>query len=393
MATEIFAGLRVEKSEENPYGWIDVDLKNIDLERPTVFCISGDATCSKRDANAMAKYANKLLGRIGAENASDVQIVSVYFKNANRKELTNSRTCLREKDKSKFTAEEQNPQYVQTLYMECFRRGLIDKRGQKRSVEDAQKTFRNITFLDFCHGDFVVCKLDEYMREDMKSRLGYQMADIDGVCKQLCAISIVPQDKPKKYGFSKIGFASMDDYHYASEDAGLLTDEYELDCNETSVLGIVERQRECRAGRSRLMYIDNLLDYNSIEDKHNVWLGRTEKLHQMDVYTDMNYQNEFGVKSKDAENFSLMIARALQNAVSNSCENKKSAKLVELDVRDIFKNRKAAYKQGTQDLNAAYLNPNVENIAWEAQERGAKIDESLYPQTMSQQSIQVSRGV
>ena len=99
------------------------------------------------------------------------------------------------------------------------------------------------------------------------------------------------------------------------------------------------------------------------------------------------------VTKKDAENFSLMIARALQNAVSNSCENKKSAKLVELDVRDIFKNRKAAYKQGTQDLNAAYLNPNVENIAWEAQERGAKIDESLYPQTMSQQSIQVSRGV
>ena len=130
MATEILAGLRVEKSEENPYGWMDVDLRKINLEKPTVFCISGDATCSKRDANAMAKYANKLLGRFGAENAQDVQIISVYFKNANRKELTNSRICLREKDKSKFTAEEQNPQYVQTLYQECFRRGLIDKRGQ-----------------------------------------------------------------------------------------------------------------------------------------------------------------------------------------------------------------------------------------------------------------------
>ena len=46
MTTEILAGLRVAKSEENPRGWIDVDLKNIDLERPTVFCISGDATCS-----------------------------------------------------------------------------------------------------------------------------------------------------------------------------------------------------------------------------------------------------------------------------------------------------------------------------------------------------------
>lgn len=393
MATEILAGLRVEKSEENPYGWMDVDLRKINLEKPTVFCISGDATCSKRDANAMAKYANKLLGRFGAENAQDVQIISVYFKNANRKELTNSRICLREKDKSKFTAEEQNPQYVQTLYQECFRRGLIDKRGQKRSVEDAQKTFRNITFLDFCHGDFVVCKLDEYMREDMKYRLGYQSSDVNQICKQLCAVSIVPQDRPKKYGFSKIGFASMDDYHYDSEDAVLLTDEYELDCNETSVIGIVERQRECREGISRLMYIDNLLDYNSIEDKHNVWLGRTEKLHQMDVYTDMNYQNEFGIKSKDAENFSLMIARALQNAVSNSCENKESTKLIELDLKDIFKNRKAAYQQGTQDLNSVYLYPDVENIAQEAQERGAKIDEFLYPQAMSLQSFQASREI
>ena len=387
MTTGIAAGIRTAKTPSNPYGWKNVELSAIDFSKPTVFCISGDATFKEKDANAMAKYANKLLGRIGVEGASDLQIVSVFFTNANPKELYNSRTCLREKDKSRFSAEEQNPQYIKTLYQECFRKLISDKRRQKIDVKQAQKNLRNITFLNFCHGDFVTCKLNEYMNTDMKENLGYTNQEISAITKQACCISIVPQDTPKKYSFSKIGFASLDDYHYNSEDAEKLTDYYELDYNETSIMGIAERQRECNKGRSRLICIDNLLDYNSVEDKLDVWLGKTEKLHQLDVYTEMNYQNEFGIKSKTAENFSLMISRALQNAVSSSCKNASSSELVEIDIDNIFKTQKAEFKQGPQELNGPYLNPDVEEVAKEAQTRGNKIDAELYPSTSINQFI------
>ena len=79
MSTGIAAGIRTAKTPSNPYGWKSVELSAIDFSKPTVFCISGDGTLKEKDANAMAKYANKLLGRIGVEGASDLQIVSVFF--------------------------------------------------------------------------------------------------------------------------------------------------------------------------------------------------------------------------------------------------------------------------------------------------------------------------
>ena len=99
---------------------------------------------------------------------------------------------------------------------------------------------RNLNVLAFCHGDYVTCKLNEIMNEDMK-RLGYTSSETDAVARQAAVISVVPQDNLKKSSFTKIGFVSLDDYHYASDDASNLTDYYELDCCETSCFGIIEK--------------------------------------------------------------------------------------------------------------------------------------------------------
>lgn len=198
-------------------------------------------------------------------------------------------------------------------------------------------------------------------------------------CQAGAVISVVPQDNLKKSSFTKIGFVSLDDYHYASDDASNLTDYYELDCCENSCFGIIEREKEARKGRSRLFYIDNLLDYNSIEDKFSVWMGKTEKLHQMNAYIDLDYQNEFGTKSENGRNFGRMISRALQNAVSNSCRNYRSRELIELKTDDIFITEPAGFRQGNEQQNQGYISPQVENAVAEAQRRGAKTDSSLCP--------------
>lgn len=378
MPAQLIIGRRCPKTPENPVGWEDIPLQDIKFDKPTVLCLSGDGTLTARDANAMAKYAERLLGRIGLEGQRDIQILSAYYRNANAREMTNSRLCHTEADKSHFSEEERNPSYIFDFYEQCLRKITRQKNGRKREISEACRLMRNLNVLAFCHGDYVTCKLNEIMNEDMK-RLGYTSGETDAVARQAAVISVVPQDNLKKSSFTKIGFVSLDDYHYASDDASNLTDYYELDCCENSCFGIIEREKEARKGRSRLFYIDNLLDYNSIEDKFSVWMGKTEKLHQMNAYIDLDYQNEFGTKSENGRNFGRMISRALQNAVSNSCRNYRSRELIELKTDDIFITEPAGFRQGNEQQNQGYISPQVENAVAEAQRRGAKTDSCLCP--------------
>lgn len=377
MSAQIVIGRRCPKTNENPVGWEEISLQNITFDKPTVLCLSGDGTLTAKDANAMAKYAEQLLGRKGLEGKDDIQILSAYYKNANAHEMTNSRLCLTAKDKSRFTEEEQNPSYIFDFYQKCIKKIFIHKNGRRRENKEAQKLMRNLNILNFCHGDYITCKLNEIIPQDI-TNYGWSDFDIDKTLKQATVISVVPQDSLKKSSFTKIGFAALDDYHHASGDATALTDYYELDCCESSCLGIIERPRETKPGRSRLFYIDNLLNYNSIDDKFTVWMGKTEKLHQMKAYIDLGYKNEFGNASENADNFARMISRALQNAVSNSCLNTHTEELWELNSGEIFKSQTARFRQGNDQQNHGYLYPEAENIALEAQHKGMEIDKKLY---------------
>ena len=93
MSAQIVIGRRCPKTNENPVGWEEISLQNITFDKPTVLCLSGDGTLTAKDANAMAKYAEQLLGRKGLEGKDDIQILSAYYKNANAHEMTNSRLC------------------------------------------------------------------------------------------------------------------------------------------------------------------------------------------------------------------------------------------------------------------------------------------------------------
>lgn len=109
MPAQLIIGRRCPKTPENPVGWEDVPLQDIKFDKPTVLCLSGDGTLTARDANAMAKYAERLLGRIGLEGQRDIQILSAYYRNANAREMTNSRLCHTEADKAAFRKKSETP--------------------------------------------------------------------------------------------------------------------------------------------------------------------------------------------------------------------------------------------------------------------------------------------
>lgn len=108
-------------------------------------------------------------------------------------------------------------------------------------------------------------------------------------------------------------------------------------------------------------------------------MGETEKLHQMNAYIDLDYQNEFGTKSENGRNFGRMISRALQNAVSNSCRNCRTSELIELKTEDIFKTEPVGFRQGNERQNRGYISPHVEAAVAEAQRRGTETDNDLCP--------------
>ena len=73
MVTKVAYGQRIAKSEKYPDGWKDLTKSQINLDVPTVICLGGDGTIGPRSANAMAKYANQLLGRNGLEDNEEIQ--------------------------------------------------------------------------------------------------------------------------------------------------------------------------------------------------------------------------------------------------------------------------------------------------------------------------------
>ena len=78
--TNSLVGRRVSKSVSNEYGWIrDLRRGEVKFDKPVILCLAGDGTNDDRDANAIAKYTEAMLGRIGiADNC--IQILSAQYK-------------------------------------------------------------------------------------------------------------------------------------------------------------------------------------------------------------------------------------------------------------------------------------------------------------------------
>ena len=205
---------RADKTEDNPYGYTKVT--SIPEDEVCVLYLGGDGTTTDKAANGYAKVIkNEILDEINAE----VPVYSIkynfdghkpsiarYISNIkHRTEVLRSKADI-EKDLSKATDEEYNPQYVNELFEKVILPRITLQSGKgKLSVEEACKRIRKLNIVAHCHGAHTALKLEEKMQAAMKES-GYSEQDRKKIQSQMLVIAQAPACP---LGISKSEFISF----------------------------------------------------------------------------------------------------------------------------------------------------------------------------------------
>ncbi len=348
-------GRRIKKSEGNKYGWIrDLKRGEVKFNKPVILCLPGDGTQDDNTANGMAKETEIALGRIGVEE-NDIQILSVQYP---AKTLYENQFSMERRSFAKQHLDDsdeiQNPQYIKDIYSTILQPLIINSKGHRLSFNEAQTKFRNLTLFSHCHGSFVACKLMNYLTNEMK-QYGYSEKEIKLLSEEIISIGLSPRDGFHRHdGSTKFGFTMLDD-SLASYIYTILTENAGTDCVvSTLTLGMEQKDN------SYMFFSGDNLKYKNIEEDTFFTLD-SNFMHSVDCYTNDHYvyqdveTDELRSKNSEGINFSHLIIRTLQNAVSLSKQN------IKRTADNIISNETPiTFKQGSDILNVCYKNIKFE---------------------------------
>ncbi len=199
LCSSISIGQRVEKDEENPMGW-----KNIDEIQPTKTCVlflGGDGTISDKRANGYLKSIEQLFQR--EQMSEDVALYSVVydFGGWNDRDIVfnanNARSHLMQehkrnvKTKHPLNDDTIKPRYIKKIFDTAFLPRISDKNGKKISKEEAMQNIRKLNIVAHCHGAYTFLKLEEMMSDKMKE-LGYTKQEQEQIQKELLCVAHAP---------------------------------------------------------------------------------------------------------------------------------------------------------------------------------------------------------
>ena len=348
-------GRRIKKSEGNKYGWIrDLKRGEVKFNKPVILWLPVDGTQDDNSANGMAKETEIALGRIGVEE-NDIQILSVQYpaKTLYENQFSMERRSFAQQHLDD-SDEIQNPQYIKDIYSTILQPLIINSKGHRLSFNEAQTKFRNLTLFSHCHGSFVACKLMNYLTNEMK-QYGYSEKEINLLSEEIISIGLSP-----RYGFhrhdgsTKFGFTMLDD-SLASYTYTILTENAGTDCVvSTLTLGMEQKDN------SYMFFSGDNLKYKNI-DEDTFFTLDSNFMHSVDCYTNDHYvyqdveTDELRSKNSEGINFSHLIIRTLQNAVSLSKQN------IKRTADNIISNETPiTFKQGIDILNVCYKNIKFE---------------------------------
>ncbi len=348
--TNSLVGRRVSKSVSNEYGWIrDLRRGEVKFDKPVILCLAGDGTNDDRDANAIAKYTEAMLGRIGvADNC--IQILSAQYKiNTNNDffEYSKQRLYFSEQDEL-FSENIKRPQYIKDIYDAIFKIAIVNSRGKRLSFDETQKRFRNITLFSHCHGTFVACAIIDYIKDDME-KYGYTKDEISKLLSEIVNIGISPRlGFHRNDGTVKVGFTMLEDTGADYTPKLLIEDAGEGCVSSKLKIGLKKE-------KTAMYFIGDSLNYTQREIEETFLPDAMDFMHGLRAYIEPSYiYKDFTYRKKKTElgkNFAYLITKVLQNAVSLSTEGKKRTS------ENITSNEtKVAYKQGNINLNKNAIN-------------------------------------
>ena len=194
----ISIGLRVEKTNENEYGWDLV--KDVPVDSPCVVYLGGSGAITDKAANG---YAKEVENEITATVGQKVPVYSVKYDfsggdagYARRYEFMKHRqehsSEEQERIKAHVTAEEINPKYIDELYKKLIEPRLFDMRTKKLlPTNEACRRLRMMTFVAHCHGAYAALKLEDKMQAEMK-KAGCSLEDRKKIQSQMMILAHAP---------------------------------------------------------------------------------------------------------------------------------------------------------------------------------------------------------
>lgn len=184
-------GERIKKDETNKLGWKDINLDDIDITKPAIFCFGGNGTVENLQANGNAKYIEAVLNEEVKKH--NIPIYSIVY---GSKPLDTTGT---------LTYGE-----LEEIAKILFVKRVCDKNGKKLSVKQAQKNIRNLNITTHCYGQNVVKEMLAFSANYMEYNLFYKPNEIIKILNQTLVVSYAPMSKSSALS-TNFEFCSLSD--------------------------------------------------------------------------------------------------------------------------------------------------------------------------------------
>ena len=401
-------GKRVPHSEDNIHGWEpNIFSSQINFDNPILLCLGGAGIDNDKLANGVAKLAQELIGRTDI-NDKEIQLLSaVYPKNI---EMLGE-----ERKKFSLGQERERTDYIYAIYEtilfpiiisarrnnnitfskkdNCFYFTNIKQEFKNNDFDfnNIKQKLRNITIFSHCHGSFVACELANYLKKDLEF-YGFSKNEIDDLLSEITNIMLSPRDGVQMCkGPLNIGFTNASD----NLDGGVK--EPKCKGRKISVSNFTDKLLSGKIKGSDSFYFKYGSLYNFWDtdtfganlrfvkdyDEDGMSSSPAEMIYK-EIFMGNHYHifenycsifgkcEEDGVgtisKNDKGRNFTKMIAKALQNAVSLSVIGAKRT------FKEIMSNEtELCYRQGLKENNPHFKDVQFDGTIDELKQNYEKI--------------------
>lgn len=335
--TKLHLGQRVEKSEDNQYGWEDkIEADKIDGTKPIVICLPGSATITAGLSNGMCKSIEGMLGMSDfAPEDKPCQIYGVYYdrsfgSGAKERIYFDSKAKGDQPDLSTMPQRTiENIQaiekFAQELVEGVFKPLVQDENGQLYKPMDIARGFRNVHFVSFCFGSVVQSAINQELRQYLQTT-GLDLESIEKLESQICVLQTAPIASETNTNQSTINFVSLNDEEtYKRPIQAKAIEEWSSQENQNIIGGVVRSPNN-----NPTVYVTQFTSVADEEHFGDFYLHFFDKWLQGSI-DEPSYEEKVGGTLPLCT--SVCLRRAMQNAVSNAG----ASKYVPLRADDVVK--------------------------------------------------------
>lgn len=228
MAKTILFGERVEKTQDNKYGWnvlYDSREKNPKvsgdslLGKRSVIFFPGDGSHSEEAANGCCKVVQNMLLHAGVSKENMPHLYGLAYVGGEQKDHRTQ--VLTQLKQTRFGADyiskdtsEEDLKYYQPFFDHYILPLMTDDKGHPRSPSEIRQNLQNVTFASHCHGGFMAYQMEKMMAEKLTELYPKEMPELMSNVRMIHFSS----RRPKGKSFAKhLDIISQSDSDFADE--------------------------------------------------------------------------------------------------------------------------------------------------------------------------------